>query len=61
MFAFLSNNSLLHFEGLFLEHGVEYEDLLVLNNSDLRDMGIGKFADRKKILGASEYSNHKIL
>ena len=54
MVTFLSDNSLQHFEGLFLEHGVEYEDLLGMTHSDLLGMGIRKFADRKQILGASE-------
>ena len=54
MVTFLSNNSLQHFEGLFLEHLVEYKDLLVMNHSDLLGMGIRKFADRKQILGQTK-------
>ena len=53
----MSNYSLQHLEDLFIEQGVEYEDLLEpdLSDSDLQKIGVQKFADRKKILKASKY------
>ena len=52
--AWLADLELREFAEAFAENGVDLALLPDLNNDDLKDMGVGRVADRKKILKAIE-------